>query len=291
LTLLLRSEKGERVKIEFWKTVGDSYRFVFADLARFVRVSGIWLIGAMSLPILNPVILQASAILQGSLAIAFVLFLVWSTIAFSVAWHRVVLLGEVPVLRETIRLGWREAKYLICLLALCFGILLFGLLVTIALDEMLARFGGILGARYWIERFASDTPLLLLFATQAAGLLIAAILGIRLFLALPAIAIGRNDHLLRRAYRAGRTNALRLLIGSFLVAPLWVGAAVTAPFSNIPVLNNNIGEMVTMIVGFLCYYLQIALWASFLSFAYRQLMRDEISVPVQSPDNSVAPAH
>lgn len=279
------------MKIEFWKTIGDSYRFVFADLARFFRVSGIWLVGAMSLPILNPVILQASATLQGSLAIAFLFFLVWSTIAFSVAWHRVVLLGEVPVLLETARFGWREAKYLICLGALCVGILLSGLLVTVALDEMLARFVGVTGARYWIEsRFAQNSPLLLLFATEAAGLLIAATFGIRLFLALPAIALGHGDHLFRRAYRAGFTNGLRLVMGSFLVAPFFVGTLIAALLLNIASLNNTIGEAITTSAAILCYYLQIALWTSFVSFAYRQLMRDEVSALPQRLDDSVAPA-
>jgi hypothetical protein len=52
-------------KIEFWRTIGETYRFVFGDIPRFARVSGMWLAGAILGPILSAYVvsgIQASHI-------------------------------------------------------------------------------------------------------------------------------------------------------------------------------------------------------------------------------------
>jgi hypothetical protein len=86
-------------------------------------------------------------------------------------------------------------------------------------------------------------------------------------------------------------TAFVLLAGLFFVAPLWIGWSAAALWPpKIAALNSLTGEIAMMIVAFLCCYLQIALWVTFLSFAYGQLMRDEKSVPQQTYNGSVASA-
>ncbi|HVA14093.1 MAG TPA: hypothetical protein VNF99_12640 [Stellaceae bacterium] len=106
-------KRGERVeKILFWRTIYRSYAFVFTDLGRFVRICGAWAVVNTFFAVAVLVSAHWGLKAPGFLAlIAWGIVRIAGTTAFAVAWHRLILIGEVPELRHTIRFGLREFRF------------------------------------------------------------------------------------------------------------------------------------------------------------------------------------
>ncbi len=285
------------IKIPFWKTVGDAYRFVFGDLPRFARASAAWIATILLLFIVVVAVLGFAIFQQGQafgasahlgagpivLLAIFGLYVFASNIAFTVAWHRVVLLGEALGLLGTLRFRGREWRF--------FGYsLLIGLLGVVAfVVAFLIGFGVgfLVGAAIGsgVLTIAARTVLVIvLFVTLTPFLT-------RFVLGLPAIAVEEPRGVLRRSWRRGRHNGWRLFWGFLLCSlPLGVLAAlcsVAERYVTPAAASGGAGWIIGLVLDFVLFalniianYLGVAITVSFLSMSYRRLTRYETDAPV-----------
>jgi len=277
-------------KIEFWETLGDSYRFVFADVMRFVRLAGAWIALCAAVAIAlglyahfapmpgNRMTLVGvrSALLLPLAAIGLVRFV--GLTAFAVSWHRSILLADVPR-GFNFRFGRRELRYF------SYG---WGLMATVAMVLAVLAFaaGTILGLLLGISGLIESAPhpaiRALTFAIPAlAGMIIFIAIGLRIVLGLPAIAVDEPRGVLRRGWDRSRGNAWRLFFASLLcLLPMeMIGGAVN---SVAPMILRHPGpgwtaaRIAALAIGTILFYFLLflgdAVWVAFLSNAYRQLV-------------------
>ena len=97
-------------RIEIWRTLGAAYGFALGNLGRFLRLSGAWLVGSIGCNALFVLHLPLVVRLLGALGMG--LFLLGGLIAFPLAWHRLILLGEERGIFAALRFGRRQCRFL-----------------------------------------------------------------------------------------------------------------------------------------------------------------------------------
>ncbi|HUN48559.1 MAG TPA: hypothetical protein VMU85_18665 [Stellaceae bacterium] len=243
-------------KIEVWGTLGAAYGFAFGNLGRFLRLSGAWLAGSIGFNVLFVLHLPLAVRLLGALGMA--LFLLGGLIAFPLAWHRLILLGEERGIFAALRFGRRQCRFLTYMI-------LTSLIVGLSAYLALIVAGSIAAA----VRPRLGTAAIII---PAVAILAMWCLASRVTLALPAIAVDEAGAVLRHAWRRGRGNGTRLVLGWVLCSlPFIVASDV------LHALQVRLGERTVLggaVVGalpFVVEFLEAAVTVGFLSRAYQQL--------------------
>jgi hypothetical protein len=258
-------------KIAFWRTVGDAYRFLLGNLARFLVLAGGWLIAiiftvaaAALLSFVSPV-LAVVVVIVGA-----ILFYFGGVLAFAVAWHRAILRGDPP--RMALHFGPRERRFL-------------GYSALIGLIFFAIAFAGgiVLGGLAVALKAAFGKPGILVAALSPIVAIVAWGFCARLSLALPAAAVDEPGGQLKTAWRRGQGNALRLFFGPIVCAipivilqivlqlvlgpPFWrAGMARTLMAHSMTALPLTMSLLYIILI-----FAQVAVTVGFLSFSYRQL--------------------
>lgn len=282
-------------KIAFWATVGDSYIFVFADWGRLFRSSIAWVgIGCILfvsiLVLFGPEALQRTresglthlSLGHGLAQLSFALLAVVAYVAFSVAWHRTVLLGDkVATPLHALRFEGREFRFLLYLIAigllsvgLFLGTFVVGLVVTglaVSGQEIFSMFHG-----------APHAGIAIALATLFVGIIVGIPFLARFGLGLPAIAVEEPRGVFGRAWHRGWRNGWRLIWGPFICSfPISV---VSGVFRGGQTLFNllisqgapyrafgEVGMFLFYATGTFAHFVALAGAITFLSLSYRQL--------------------
>lgn len=263
-------------KLAFWRAVGDAYAFTFADARRLVGAAGAWILGLTLLALPVQWLLPKGSLAAAAVAATDVLFYLAAFAVFAAKWHRAVLVNEVVSGSDALRIGRRDLRFLgytILILVIVGGVLLVGgMLLFLPFGMLLGngRSGVLATAGFYLAQVAIYVG----FGTIVA----------RLALALPAAALDEGGDLLETAWQRSRGNGLRLCLGALLcVLPfalaqrlvaalfggqLWLMAqhGVFPGVGAYPPMQLILAALVVTL-----YFLAIAVAASFLSTAYRQL--------------------
>ena len=257
-------------KLRFWRTVRDAYGFLFADAWRFVLLSGPWLGALAASEIAMLLVAPFSPFLAAVIGIiGVIVFEFFGVFAFSVAWHRAILLGETP--RWALRFGRREWRF--CGYAFVIGLIVAGIGGALVL-ALGAAAAGIVTAAGAVGNAAFLLPFAAWFVVLG--------LGARLLLALPAVAVDEPDRLLRTAWQRGRHNSVRLFFGPFVTAIPFFIIVVGMQLILFPVGTPDLIQRMTEGTSLLgsailtwllsaLYFAQAAVTVGFLSYAYRQI--------------------
>ncbi len=226
-------------KLRVWSTVGDAYRFVFGDATRLVRLTWFWWVATLWVGLAASTAARRAGLIehryQGWLIEYLVLAPIFS--AFSVSWHRNVLIGKDPPW-TSIHLGAREGRYTLFLFVI--------LALTVAPYAPLRTGDVDLGAM----EFVAD-----------ALLIVCSVIIVRFSLCLPAIATERRLRL-ADSWRLTRGNTLRLIGG---------GGLIWGPISFLTGFFGALTAGLSGLVAMTGTFLEVALSVCFLSLAYRQL--------------------
>jgi hypothetical protein len=282
-------------KIAFWRTVGDSFNFVFEDLGRFFRLCGAWIaiifvVFVAVLALVGPKALQtatAGAHAHYSVAWGLATFVLLvavsvSNIAFAVAWHRSVLLGERVEPRQALRFGWREVRFFLYSLAV---VLIYiaataaNIAVGILVGIVVASGGKLAGGHLGGWAIAIAVLWVIVVACIAAPFLA------RLSLGLPAVAVEEPPGVLRRSWHRGWGNGWRLIWGPLICyTPLLMASGFLSTLQTLSAFliglvwwASAIGIMLDLgfyVLVVTANFLAIALSVSFLSLSFRQLAQD-----------------
>jgi hypothetical protein len=260
------------MKIPFWRTLADSYRFFFGDLVWFVFASGGWLVALAATALAGMAVARFSPALAFILVmIGAVLFYLGGSFAFAVSWHRLILRHEAP--RLTPRFTRREWRFAGCS----------ALIGLVAGATTIAAAGA--AAALAVALVAAIGPLGYVFLVVPALCIIVGwwLMG-RLSLALPATAIDEPGGQLRAAWRRGRGNGIRLFFGPLFAAvpvilvelvlqvvlgpPMWrsEGHIVAAT-----AFQPEAAKLAISALDLVLSFVQVALMVGFLSFAYRRI--------------------
>ncbi|MFQ5625447.1 MAG: hypothetical protein ACE5FM_02205 [Methyloligellaceae bacterium] len=270
------TERPKRVKLPFWRTIGQAYVIWASNLAQVIRISWLWLL------LMAPVLFALSWLLipflgesthaapageiaprpDGFLRLAHAIdMLVRAPMlaSIAVAWHRLVLRDERVTQRAYLRLDRVVLVYA--------GFFLFlVLLPTIPQYVIDIYAGGATDAEMTRSLVASLLILFLAFA----GLYAAA----RLSIVLPARALERNDITLGRTWKETQGNGWRLLWGHFLCT---VPIAVMAGAGSWWLLASDDSRSVAAVGSVLLTYIAILgapIAVGFLSLAYRHFLEE-----------------
>jgi hypothetical protein len=251
-------------KIAFWRTVAAGYLFVFGQLGRFIRIAGPWIVAfivlfAVAIPVTIVVPTRATSVALGATAL---LLMMASYVAFSVAWHRAILLGEQRPFGENFRFGRREWRFLgfgiVCVLLI---------LVPAALIVAASAVFGVIAGSLGVENGKAagvvilSLVVLVVYATSA-----------RLMLAFPAVAVDEGPPYLARAWARTRGNALRLFFGMVICAlPLSLLTSLLDAAAGKLAAENAAFALAAQAVLLIANFLGVAVYVGFLSFAYDQL--------------------
>jgi hypothetical protein len=261
------AELGTAPRLQVWRTVMEAYAVTFGNLGYLLRISWAWV--ALMIPV--SLIFYASVSWLGNHASAGyvgpLLRDVSSTILFqpflasvAVAWHRRLLADEVWPGIAYLRFDRCVARYFA--LDLLVSLLFFGPVsaVTSGLDA---------GWSGWL--------ILFLMLAAGAGLFV----GTKIWLALPALALGKPETAVRQAWRASRRNFWRLIAGCVLgslasVALLLLAGLLGPEFGETsePLAYAAWETFTDQGITFLAGMPVI----SFLSLAYRRLMEEHSAV-------------
>ena len=245
-------------RLEVWRTAVEAYALTFANLGYLLRISWAWVV------LMIPVSLGCYAsifwlgwdkLLFPEALLSTFLFLPFLA-SIAVAWHRRLLVNEV----------WPGSVYLRFdgLVASYFGL---SAVISILFPGPMIAFPSSVESRW--------QGLLLLAVALATG--VGLFLGTRIWLALPARALGNSEITVRQAWRGSRRNVLRLLAGSFLCSlPMFVLVVLAAMFG--PDLAKASQPLVyaawqTLFEIGLTFLAGMPI-VSFLSLAYRRLIQD-----------------
>ena len=240
-------------RLEVWRTVAESYALTFGNLGYLLRISWAWVV------LMIPLLLAYYTSIFWLEWRNSLLPDVFSTLLFqpflasiAVAWHRRLLVNEVWSGRVYLRLDGVVASY-------------FGLAVVI-----LILFPGPMIA---IGLEAGWHGLLTVALAIGAGLF----LSTKIWLALPARALGNSEITVRQAWRGSRRNVWRLIAGSILCGlPTLVLVVLTAMFGPDP---TEASQPLTYAAWQTLLEIGITFLAgmpivSFLALAYRRLIQD-----------------
>jgi hypothetical protein len=284
-------------KIAFWRTVGDSFNFVFGDWHRFFRLGAVWiglscLLFVVILVLFGPDALkpatatgkvQSFNLGNSVAALPFLVLAIVSYIAFSVAWHRAVLLGETtsePL--RALRFRWREWRfllYLIVVTALSMGVFLAALLGTGGIAILVVAGGHALSD---IGGWALAVAIIAMVVVFIAIMPFLA----RFSLGLPAIAVEEPEGVFGRSWHRARHNGWRLIWGPFVCSiPFSIVSGIFSGIQQGMYFVINLGEpwhaiaLLVMLVFYglatVTHFLALAGAITFLSLSYRQLVGDE----------------
>ena len=246
-------------RLEVWRTAVEAYALTFANLGYLLRISWAWVV------LMIPVSLGCYAsifwlgwdkLLFPEVLLSTFLFLPFLA-SIAVAWHRRLLVNDVWSGRVYMRLDGLVASY-------------FGLAVVISI-----LFPGGLMIAVSLGVQPGWQGLLLLTVVLATG--VGLFLSTKIWLALPARALGNSEITVRQAWRGSRRNVWRLIAGSFLCGvPVFVLIVLTAIFG--PDLAEA-GQPLVYAAWQTLFEIGITFLAgmpivSFLSLAYRRLIQD-----------------
>jgi hypothetical protein len=244
-----------RPHLKVWRTVVQSYAITFVYLGYILRVSRAWvaLMIPLSLTYHTSVFWlgrQTSLLADVLSTLLFLPFLA----SIAVAWHRRLLLNEVWSGRVYLRLDRPVAGY-------------FGLSVLISLLFPGLMIAVVPGAE------AEWQDLLAAALAAGAGLF----LSTKIWLALPAQALGDSEITVRQAWRGSRGNVWRMIAGSALCSlPMLVLVVLTATLvpdadkATRPLAYAAWQTLTEIVITFLAGMPVV----SFLSLAYRHLIQD-----------------
>ena len=278
-------------KIPFWRTFGDAFGFVFTDFPRFLRLSAGW-IALSTIAFILAIVILGVASVQPERPIGGPMHIDWdrtaaqivlglikylSDVAFAVAWHRIVLLGEARGVFG-LRFRWRELRFLLyswLVAAIIIAILMAAFLLAFAIGfaALSGGGGGVFGTP-WIAAIVFPVSFIVLIACLP-------LIG-RLSLGLPAIAIEEPQGVLRRAWHRGWRNGWRLVRGPILCSiPLAIASglfsAMQGAMSLLVALDGGwrigglIGETIFWGMSVGVHFLAVATGVTFLSLSYRHL--------------------
>jgi hypothetical protein len=253
-------------RLQVWRTVVQAYALTFSSLGYLLRISWAWVL------------------LMTPLSLAFYACTLWlgwhnsasyfaplediiSTLLFqpflasiAVAWHRRLLANEIWPKPVYLRLDGVVGRY--------FGL---SLVISVLSQGPIILLG--IAASSGVESGWNVLLVLAVVLTTGAGLF----LGTRIWLALPAQALGNSEITVRQAWRGSRRNFWRLIAGFVLsglpTAVLLVLAAAFGPDLDQvgqPLIYAAWQTLFEIGITFLAGMLIV----SFLSLAYRRLIRD-----------------
>ncbi len=255
-------------RLQVWRTVVEAYALTLGNLGYLLRISWAWVL------LMTPVSLAFYASMfwlsSNKSASYFVSFQdVSSTLLFqpflasvAVAWHRRLLMNEV----------WRGRVYMQFdqLVASYFGLAVVILFLfqgpVIFLGPMIAViFGAEANWPVWL--------ILIVAFMTGAGLL----LSTKIWLTLPARALGNSEITVRQAWRRSRRNVWRLIAGSALSSVPFVALLFLATIFATD--STEVGEPLVYATWQTLNELGITFLAgvpivSFLAAAYRRLIQD-----------------
>ena len=245
-------------RLEVWRTAVEAYALTFANLGYLLRISWAWVV------LMIPVSLGCYAsifwlgwdkLLFPEALLSTFLFLPFLA-SIAVAWHRRLLVNEVWPGSVYLRFDGLVASY-------------FGLSAVISILFP----GPMIAFPSSVESKWQGLLLLVVALSTGAGLF----LGTRIWLALPARALGNSEITVRQAWRGSRGNVLRLIAGSFLCSLLMFVLVVLAAMFG-PDLAKASQPLVyaawqTLFEIGLTFLAGMPI-VSFLSLAYRRLIRD-----------------
>lgn len=207
----------------------DNLRFAF-------RVSWPWLVLTVPLnlwaqanfvPPAEPPAEVTAAEMQAAMASALIsLVALLSVSSIAVNWHRYILRDEVPVGWQRLRLDGLVWRY--------FGNWIRGALITMLAIVPLAIIFGLIGG------VSGGMSSGLMGTYLAIAALIAVPVSFRLFVKLPATAVGNTSFTFRDAWAATRGNSLQLLVIGLLLAGGIMGAAAITQSLIVAVGNNPV---------------------------------------------------
>lgn len=257
-----------------WRTVADAYRLTVQNFGYLMRISWLWAL--VTLPIAfafhyaafqqgwhNTSDLSSFGSRANLLAPALLYMPMLASVA--VAWHRRLLADEVWQGRYYLRLDRTVAEY--------FGLALIVTSTATAPLYVLLMLADRSQSEGWTGRLA-----LVCFLMFAVGLFIST----KIWLALPARALGRSGFGMRKAWSASNRNFWRLFVGCILC---------TIPIVIISGMLMLLGVDWTTIAEPIAYAASVAVFdlvvmflagmpmISFLSLAYRRLSISNAAAP------------
>lgn len=270
--------KVPRRRLPFWHTVIDAYVVTYDNLGYLARISWAWLLVMVPISFAFYALMfrlgwhQAPQSTIGSIFNSFgtsILFLpILASIA--VAWHRKLLEGEIWQSSVYLRLDRVVANYI-------------GLALIIVL-LVLAPFAGFLSSAANMAT-ADEVPVFGLIGLSCLIVMCAGIfVATRIWLALPARALGRDNIAVGDAWTATRGSFWRLLWGSALcIFPIIIVLTVLA-WATIGVDDpeaTTIGKYALQqtLFEFVVTFLATMPTVSFLSLAYRWLVMNGTGEP------------
>ena len=251
------------VKIQFWKTISNSYGIFFRNIGEFFHL--IWF-----LAIATYGINFALAFWFPSNQFPYVSYfgLIFQTVCFSVfavSWHRLVILNERQKGRWFF-IKFTKREFLFSLVSILFAIFFYGTLFVVGF--ILNRFMG--------EMHPSTLVLIVI-----SNIIVAVFIGIyfaRLGLIYPRISIDLSLSL-RECWRIGKGNILRLYFGYILaIIPLTiVGSILTRVVKSWSAYNyyqgteNLVSIIIVEFITLICLFGAVGVGAGFISLSYKHL--------------------
>jgi hypothetical protein len=282
-------------KIAFWATVSDSYAFVFGDWGRLFRASIAWvaigcIIFVLVLALFGPEALQRAR--ESGMAhrsygqtvsqLLFLLLAVVAYIAFSVAWHRAVLLGDAHAAPlRALRFRAREFRfllYLIVITLLSVGVFAGTFVVGLAFTALAVSGQAALSVFHGVPH----GTIAIAIAAVLVGMIVLLPFLARFSLGLPAIAVEEPHGVFGRSWHRGWHNGWRLIWGPLICSlPLSIASGVLqvgqAFFAVVAALEmpwrvlGEIGMFLFYAGGAFAHFVALAGAITFLSLSYRQL--------------------
>lgn len=208
---------------------GHALRSTFDNIAFAFHVSWPWMLAIFPITLAGNIYLEGQRLLRAdplqmtpTEGVVGFLMLIPTTIAFAsiaVAWHRYILLDEVPEGWQRLRLDGTVWRYIgnSYLIALILG------LIGAALAFVLVFFGAIL------QQLLGNAILAILIPAVAVALTYLLTAAVRLSIKLPAVALEERSFTLRNAWELSAGNTWRILglIALLFLVVIAVGAITT----------------------------------------------------------------
>jgi lipoprotein NlpI len=255
-------------KLPLWRTIGQAYAVWETKFPDLVRACWLWML--LMAPVLaiwtiwetftgpNPPLAMVTQIVDEVVMLP-------ALASVAVAWHRLLLRDEDSGPGVYLRLDRIVAGYAI--LAFWIGVIT---LSPICVYEMFQIVTGTRAAR-------PDMATLIALLLALIALLIAA----RLSLALPGIALGRDDVTLRTAWRVSKGNTWRMFWAYFFCIVPWVTILTFASISVILVAPSRTTSALLLLVQDLLSIPLGMISVGVLSFAYRHFFERRADIGQQ----------
>jgi hypothetical protein len=282
-------------KLPFWDAVSLPYSTYFNHFIDALRASWLWLIAvgtftgfaswhqwswlATVMANLKPGLAPRMPKPAEMEALLYLdnIFLLLAGVSIAVAWHRLMILDELPGISGSNIATKNLWRYIVVAIALCL------IMFLPAAAVMLPTF-------YFLQPAPGPAPpppgfvplFLLIFVVYAAGIVVA----LRLTLLLPARAIGNTGLTFKQTWNRTRGNTWRLFWGVVVttVPPLLIaqiGVVLVMPPPHPGTAGENVvAQMTAFTTIFAIYYLLIVpIGIGFLSHAYRHFFEAPLELP------------